>query len=176
LRCVYRSECRYDFPHVRSPVFVRTRVGDDRSPHRPQASRDLLSSNADGLIVRKLPEFVKKNCPTSGEFQRLVKRLATPLGLPSLRENSVLVSVAPVFRRASARFENANLKVGATIARQNKPLTRILKPLAKCPELSWQSRGRPAKLTSSNPATLRSLRTRHRKDRLSQRGGPSKDF
>jgi hypothetical protein len=32
-----------------------------------------LSINADILIVRKLPEFVKKNCPSSGKFQRLVK-------------------------------------------------------------------------------------------------------
>ena len=31
LWCVYRSECRYDFPHIRILIFVRRRVGDCRS-------------------------------------------------------------------------------------------------------------------------------------------------
>jgi hypothetical protein len=38
-----------------------------------EASRELVPGNADGLIVRKVPEFVKNNCLSVGVFQRLVK-------------------------------------------------------------------------------------------------------
>jgi len=68
--------------------FAGPRVRDHRSPHWAQASRDLLSSSAGGLIVRKLPEFVKKNRLTSGEFQRLVKLCTAAAGLRSLFEYS----------------------------------------------------------------------------------------
>jgi len=75
LRCVYTSECRYDFPHVRYLVFIRTRMRDLCSPLESWALRDSLPISADGLIVRKLPVFVKKNCLPSGEFQHWIKLL-----------------------------------------------------------------------------------------------------
>jgi hypothetical protein len=75
LRCVYRSECRYDFPHVRYLVFIRPRVRDLRTPLQSCALRDSLPISADSLIVRKVPQFVKKNRLPSEEFQRSVKFL-----------------------------------------------------------------------------------------------------
>jgi len=76
---VYGSECRYDFPHVRFLVFVRNGGRNRRLPRLPGALRESRPRDADGLIVRKPPEFVKKNCPRSGEFQRSINLLTAPL-------------------------------------------------------------------------------------------------
>jgi hypothetical protein len=52
-----------------------TGVLDRRLPLFIWALRKLRPSDADGLIVRKLPEFVKKNHLALRDFQRLVKIL-----------------------------------------------------------------------------------------------------
>jgi len=56
---------------------MRESAVDRRLPlFQPQFVR-ISMEHADGLIVRKAPEFVKKNCLASGKFQRLVKHEAS---------------------------------------------------------------------------------------------------